>query len=132
MRIITKADIGKEIEVQLHELFAVEVEAIHANNEYLAVPSFIQKQNFEIIKEYSYHSPVESNVQEMGKRIFLLMATRVSEIDLSWYNLSTAKEVLQFLLKVKAEEHYEGIAHHVSDNNEGGLPNAVGRSNSND
>jgi hypothetical protein len=67
----------------------------------LAVPAFIQAQNFELIKEYAYAAPDNNtNTQSLGKKIFLLMATQVNEVDLSWYNLTTATEELHFNLKV--------------------------------
>lgn len=128
MKLITKQDKGKIIRVQLYELFGVEVETTHSDSEYLAVPSFVAEQSFEIIKEYSYQAPQNSNVQEIGKKIFLLMATRVSELDLSWYNLATAQEEIQFQLKIEPQTAIEGVAYHTSDNDSTGAPRAVGRS----
>ena len=128
MKLITRQDKGKIIRVQLYELFGVEVETIHPDSEYLAVPSFVAEQSFEIIKEYSYQAPQNSNVQEIGKKIFLLMATRVSELDLSWYNLATAKEEIQFKLKIEPQVTIEGVAHHASDNNSMNIPQAISRS----
>lgn len=128
MKLITKQDKGKIIRVQLYELFGVEVETVHPDSEYLAVPSFVAEQSFEIIKEYSYQIPQNSTVQGIGKKIFLLMATRVSELDLSWYNLSTAKEEIQFQLRIEPQAAIEGVAYHTSDNDSTGIPRAVGRS----
>lgn len=131
MKIITKYDTGSTIEVKLHELFAVELDTTHAQNEFLAVPAFIQEQNFEIIKEYSYAAPKNAtNIQSLGKKIFLLMATQVNEVDLSWYNLSTAKEELHFHLKVslKGSENTLKIANHISDSDNLGMPDSVCRS----
>lgn len=128
MKIITKQDKGKIIRVQLYELFGVEVKTTHSDSEYLAVPSFVAEQSFEIIKEYSYQAPQNSNVQEIGKKIFLLMATRVSELDLSWYNLATAQEEIQFQLRIEPQMAIEGVAYHASDNDSTGAPRAVGRS----
>jgi len=129
VKLITKKDKGKVIRVQLHELFGVEVETTHPDNEYLAVPSFVAEQSFEIIKEYNYQSLQNSNVQEVGKKIFLLMATRVSQLDLSWYNLATAQEEIQFQLKIQPQIAIEGVGHHASDNEVNhSTPHAISRS----
>ncbi len=128
MKLITRQDKGKIVRVQLYELFGVEVETTHPDNEYLAVPSFVAEQSFQIIKEYSYQAPQNSNIQGIGKKIFLLMATRVSELDLSWYNLATAKEEIQFKLKIEPQVTIEGVAHHASDNNSMNIPQAISRS----
>lgn len=140
MKIITKADKGKSIEVQLHEFFAVEVSATHPDNEFLAVPAFIEAQNFEIIREYAFvpspqaaHGITSSHKNKIGKKVFLLLATNISEVDLSWYNLATAKKELSFSLNVSAYNHdshdnqWGAAVHHASDNNHFGLPRGVAR-----
>lgn len=133
MRIITKKDVGKQIQVKLHEFFGVEVESSNPKNEYLAVPSFIKEQNYTIIKEYNYAaSNNKSGIQSIGKRIYLLMATKVSKVDLSWYNLETAEEELYFMLNVSNNESihhltFEG-GHAVSDGNIRSMPNSSSQS----
>ncbi len=122
MKIISKKDKGRTIEVNLHELFAVEVDASHPDNEFLAVPAFIQEQNFEIIKEYAYTTATQSSTQVIGKKIYLLMATRISEVDMSWFNLSTAKEELSFILRVTSYSQLDEMVHHLSDNDTGSIP----------
>jgi len=130
VKIITKYDIGTTIEVKLHELFAVELSITNAQNEFLAVPAFIQEQNFELIKEYTYCAAQNSSTQTLGKKIFLLMATQINEVDLSWYNLSTAREELHFHLKVSlnGNQHSMHIANHISDSDSLGMPDSVCRS----
>lgn len=130
MRIITKKDFGKEVKIGLHEFFGVEVASSNPQNEYLAVPSFIQKQNFEIIKEYNYPASKGSNVQQIGKRIYLLLATKISQIDLSWYNLATAEEELYFMLNVQSSPVAipQGLAYSISDNDMSAMPQAISHS----
>lgn len=124
MKTITKAQTGEKIRVQLYELFAVEVCALSPNSEFLAVPAFVQTQNFEIIREYAYHAPDGGNAQQMGKRIFLLMATQICESNLSWYNLSTAQQELQFRLEVSLEEQDTLGSHHSDSLTDRPCPNA--------
>lgn len=132
MRIITKKDVGKQIQVNLHEFFGVEVESSNPKNEYLAVPSFIQAQNYTIIKEYNYSTlNSKSDIQSLGKRIYLLMATKVSKVDLSWYNLATAEEELHFMLNVSDNGSMNILlenGHAVSDGDFQGMPNSSSQS----
>jgi hypothetical protein len=132
VRIITKKDAGKQVQVKLHEFFGVEVEASNPKNEYLAVPSFIQQQNYTIIKEYNYATlKNKSGIQSIGKRIYLLMATKVSKVDLSWYNLATAEEELYFMLNVSNSDEMNSIfedGHAVSDGNMQTQPNSSSQS----
>jgi hypothetical protein len=130
VKIISKKDVGQQIHIKLHELFGVEVESTNPNNEYLAVPSFVKEQNYAIIKEYNYWGKTpKTGTQAIGKRIYLLLATKVSRIDISWYNLSTAEEELHFILNVSSDDttfSEEGYA--VSDADMDTQPNASSNS----
>ncbi len=132
MRIVTKKDAGKQIQVELHELFGVEVESSNPKSEYLAVPSFIKEQNYTIIKEYNYTGlNNKSGIQSIGKRIYLLMATKVSKVELSWYNLATAEEELYFMLNVSNNDQMNSIfenGHAMSDADIHTMPNSSSQS----
>ena len=132
MIIVTKKDAGKQIQVKLYEFFGVEVEASNPKNEYLAVPSFIKEQNYKIIKEYNYAAVKnKSGAQSIGKRIYLLMAIKISKVDLSWYNLSTAEEELHFMLNVSENDEMSfvfGEGHAASDDDIQSMPNGSSQS----
>ena len=59
------------------------------------------------------------------------MATKVSKIDLSWYNLATAEEELFFMLNVSHNDQMNSIfenGHAISDADMQTMPNSSSQS----